>query len=1015
MILLNIDEEKISKLIRLSDFYAGKRIKKENCVLKLQDADTWQFIVYDDENLGFGYYPYYININWLDNINFKCTCNCRNYKKYNSCLHIGAILWHYKDTLFKDNDLDISNKFLKKYNNILLTNKIKLNLEIYIEFNPSHIKYWLKIGNEHLYTLNDLSKFKKFKEAYYSSKDFNFSNNFIYNSNKYFFNKDDKKLLNYLFLNDTLFLTKQEFLGLTKYLTNTKYYIINYGYINNIYYMLPTKFNLSFVNNNYYLTLNDYQNYIFINNIDFLIIYNKDLYVIPSNLIRIINDFRNTLLDKIVFTNINIFKNGLYQNIVDYLDVDKNCYHKLNNKPVVLIYLDLKDNNIFCQLNFKYNEREYTCFNQDDLAYRDYFYEDKVIKELYEYGFLNNKKGFILKDDDQIGEFLEFYLSKLVKNYQVYTSQKLKNLRVVKDLKLTSSFKVGDDNLINYSFNVDNLAMPEINEILEGLKLKKKYYRLKNGDLIKLLNNKELNSFNDLLTDLKVKELTNNTLEFPLTKVFYLNSLKNKQYDFLTYDSSFKNFLDNFHKYHNIKLDFSSRDNVQLRDYQKIGVKWLYTLYKTHLGGILADEMGLGKTYEAICFIKEVLNNNINSKILIITPTSLIYNWEKEFNKFAPDKKYLVIYDNKKKRKSLYDCYDSYNIFITSYGLVRNDNEYYLDKKFAVCLIDEAQTIKNYYTLLSSKIKNIKAQTKIALTGTPLENSILDLWNIFDFILPGYLGNLEDFLKRYHNLENLDELKCLIEPFILRRTKKDVIKDLPDKIEKNIYLDLSDTTKALYLKTLNNAKKELNAHSSKFEILALLVRLRQICIDPHLIYDNYPEESVKMLKLLEIVKSYLRENHKILIFSSFKTVIDNVGNLFKENNITFYKITGTVKSNERSKMVSSFNNDNTNCFLITLKAGGVGLNLTSADIVIHLDIWWNPQVEKQATDRAHRLGQKKVVTVLRLITKGTIEENILKLQEQKSILSKELINSTLDNKLFSLSKEDIKNLLMTNF
>ena len=343
------------------------------------------------------------------------------------------------------------------------------------------------------------------------------------------------------------------------------------------------------------------------------------------------------------------------------------------------------------------------------------------------------------------------------------------------------------------------------------------------------------------------------------------------------------------------------------------------------------------------------------------------------------------------------------------------NSEFYLDKKFAVCLIDEAQTIKNYYTLLSSKIKNIKAQTKIALTGTPLENSILDLWNIFDFILPAYLGNLEDFLKRYHNLENLDELKCLIEPFILRRTKKDVIKDLPDKIEKNIYLDLSDTTKALYLKTLNNAKKELNAHSSKFEILALLVRLRQICIDPHLIYDNYPEESVKMLKLLEIVKSYLRENHKILIFSSFKTVIDNVGNLFKENNITFYKITGTVKSNERSKMVSSFNNDNTNCFLITLKAGGVGLNLTSADIVIHLDIWWNPQVEKQATDRAHRLGQKKVVTVLRLITKGTIEENILKLQEQKSILSKELINSTLDNKLFSLSKEDIKNLLMTNF
>ena len=463
-----------------------------------------------------------------------------------------------------------------------------------------------------------------------------------------------------------------------------------------------------------------------------------------------------------------------------------------------------------------------------------------------------------------------------------------------------------------------------------------------------------------------------------------------------------------------MNLQFNNVDNKQLRNYQKLGVKWLYVLYKTHLGGILADEMGLGKTYEAICFIKEVLKDNKSSKILIITPTSLIYNWEKELVKFSPNIKYLIIYDNKIKRKKLYDFYNDYNIFITSYGLIRNDNDYYLNKKFDICLIDEAQNIKNYYTLLSNKIKNIKAHTKIALTGTPIENSILDLWNIFDFILPGYLGNLDDFMMKYHNFKNLEELKVLIGPFILRRTKKDVIKDLPSKIEKNIYLELTDTAKALYLKNLSLTKKELNNSSSKIKILALLMKLRQICIDPHLIYDNYPEESVKMLKLLEIVRYYVKNNHKILIFSSFKSVIDNAELLFKENNITSYKITGTVKSNERNELVNNFNKNNINCFLITLKAGGVGLSLTSADIVIHLDIWWNPQVEIQATDRAHRIGQTKTVTVLKLITRGTIEENILKLQEQKSILSNELI-TTNNNNLFNLSKEDIKTLLSTNF
>ena len=1014
MILLDNIEEKISKLIRLKDFKDGKNIKKENCLLILQEKNVWQYTVYDDENLGFGFYSYNVTINWLDKFNFKCSCNCRNYKKYNSCLHIGAILWHYQDSLFKDNELEISDLFLKKYSCLSPDIKQEIKLELYFEFSENNIKYWLKIGINQFYLINDNNKLKKFKEAYYFNKIFELSNTFFYSNSKYYFNDQTKELLNYLFLNDDLFLSKQEFLGLTRYLTNIKFYIINYGYINNIFYTIPTKFNLTYNNNYYYLTLEDYNNYLFVNNTDFLIIYKNDLYIVPNEYINIINDFRNTLLNKISFSNFNIFKNGLYNSIYKLLNIDKECNKKINNKPVVLIYLDIKNNNILCKLEFKYNEIKYPYFNKENLIERDYLFENIIIKELYSYGFLSVNNNLILKDNDKIGTFLEYYLPKLVKDYEVYISQKLNKIKVIKDVNISSSFKLNNNNLISYNFNVNNLDILEINKIIENLKLHKKYYRLKNGDLINLLNNKNLNNFNELLDDLKIKKLSSNNISFPLTKAFYLNSLKNKKYDFLNYDSSFNEFLNNFNEYKNVNLQFNNVDNKQLRNYQKLGVKWLYILYKTHLGGILADEMGLGKTYEAICFIKEVLKDNKNSKILIITPTSLIYNWEKELVKFSPNIKYLIIYDNKIKRKKLYDFYNDYNIFITSYGLIRNDNDYYLNKKFDICLIDEAQNIKNYYTLLSNKIKNIKAHTKIALTGTPIENSILDLWNIFDFILPGYLGNLDDFMMKYHNFKNLEELKVLIGPFILRRTKKDVIKDLPSKIEKNIYLELTDTAKALYLKNLSLTKKELNNSSSKIKILALLMKLRQICIDPHLIYDNYPEESVKMLKLLEIVRYYVKNNHKILIFSSFKSVIDNVELLFKENNITSYKITGSVKSNERNELVNNFNKNNINCFLITLKAGGVGLNLTSADIVIHLDIWWNPQVEIQATDRAHRIGQTKTVTVLKLITRGTIEENILKLQEQKSILSNELI-TTNNNNLFNLSKEDIKTLLSTNF
>ena len=412
---------------------------------------------------------------------------------------------------------------------------------------------------------------------------------------------------------------------------------------------------------------------------------------------------------------------------------------------------------------------------------------------------------------------------------------------------------------------------------------------------------------------------------------------------------------------------------------------------------------------------------------MIVSPTSLIYNWEAEFDKFGPELKYKVIAENKTKRQHLLEEIDNTNIFITTYGLVRQDLEKYLNINFEIVVIDEAQNIKNYNTQMSKAIKKINAHTKIALTGTPLENSVLELWSIFDFIMPGYLASLNKFQSKYHlkdtneeQLAKLDNLQKQIKPFILRRIKKNVILELPDKIENNIYIDMNTEQKKLYVAQVNKTNEEIKEiiategfNKARFKILQLLTRLRQICIDPKIIYENYQGGSAKIEQLILLVKEYIANNHKILLFSSYKTALDIVNLEFTNNNISTYMIDGSVTSKKRMELVNKFNHDDTDVFLIMLKAGGTGLNLTSADVVIHLDLWWNPQVEMQATDRAHRIGQVNNVEVVKLICKGTIEERILELQNKKKILSDKLIDSdNLDENIISkLTEQDIKNLL----
>lgn len=582
---------------------------------------------------------------------------------------------------------------------------------------------------------------------------------------------------------------------------------------------------------------------------------------------------------------------------------------------------------------------------------------------------------------------------------------------------------------MKYEFDLGNIKNDEIVNVLESLKNKKKYYRLKSGDLLDLENNEELTQLENLMEDMEIsnKDLKNGSGTIPKYRAIYLDSVKKDKYDIIKTNNLFDELINNFSSYRDANITLSLKDKKVLRDYQLLGVKWLYNIYKCGFGGILADEMGLGKSIQLIYLIKQILLEKKDAKILIVAPTSLIYNWKNEFDKFASDISYKVLAENKTVRKEELEHLDDYNVLITTYGLVRQDQEKYKEMNFELIAIDEAQNIKNPNAQMTKVVKSLTANTKLALTGTPLENSVLELWSIFDFIMPGYLANMVNFRKKYNiknvdddSLKQLNHLNDQIKPFILRRKKKDVVTELPDKIENNIYIDLNSEQKKLYVAQLEKTQKELDNILStegfkkgNFKILQLLTKLRQLCIDPRIVYENYQGGSAKIENLVSIVKEIIENGHKILLFTSYKTALDIVNKEFTNNNISTYVIDGSVSSKKRMELVNKFNEDNTNVFLITLKAGGTGLNLTSADVVIHLDLWWNPQVENQATDRAHRIGQKNKVEVIKLICKGTIEERILELQNKKKILSDKLIEGEdRDQNIISqLTEKDIKKLL----
>lgn len=862
-----------------------------------------------------------------------------------------------------------------------------------------------------------------------------FGKNFTYIPEKYYLSSNSKTIIeSYLDVcegsyNRNIF--AKDFKTFLNKIKNTNFIINNYK-IEGIKEGFPISSNLIKNNESYELDFDLENIEVLIKNDYEYILYKGNLYHLRKLEQELIDDLMENKLDKLIISKekVDAFTKGLLKIVRKNLKIDASVTDITLPKEIsTKLYFDLRSSYILVDSLFKYDEKEVNYFDKSNTILRDIDYETKVINDILKYGFEIDNNKIILKDIEKEVEFLENGLENLATKYEIFTTEKFKGINIKKKTSVTSMFGIGQDNILSYTFSLGDINSNELVNIFEEIKNKKKYYRLKNGDILNL-EDESLKELSDLKDDLELSDAEIIAGHGAILKyrAIYLDSLKNTKYNIIKTDNLFDNFIDKFYKFKDINLTLPKDELKILRDYQVTEVKWLYTLAKTGFGGILADEMGLGKTIQVIYYIKQMLKDNENNKFLIVVPTSLAYNWDHEFDSFGSNIKRKICVGNKDKRTKILRNLNDTNVIITTYGLLREDEELYNNLNFNTMVIDEAQNIKNNMAGITKVVKKVNAETKFALTGTPLENSILELWSIFDFIMPGYLASLTKFQSKY-KIKDFDEdseilikgLSKQINPFILRRKKQDVVKELPDKLINDIYIELKDEQKKLYVAELERVKEEMEKiietegmNKARFLILQLLTKLRQICIDPSIVYDNYKDGSNKLEQLESIVNEYIKNNHKILIFSSFKTALNIVKEKLNKAKIKTYMIDGSVPAKDRIEMVDNFNNnDDVKVFLIMLKSGGTGLNLATADVVIHLDLWWNPQAENQATDRAHRIGQKNTVEVIHLITKGTIEEKILELQNKKRILSDKLIDGEIRDKniLSELTKEDIKNLL----
>ncbi|WP_312446658.1 DEAD/DEAH box helicase [Lacrimispora sp.] len=646
----------------------------------------------------------------------------------------------------------------------------------------------------------------------------------------------------------------------------------------------------------------------------------------------------------------------------------------------------------------------------------------RLITRYFKYKEYESEYPAIRDDEEAVYQLLSTGMSEFIALGEVYFSESFKKLKILPPPKVSIGVRsVG--NWLELDVDTAGLSGEDLSRLLEVYSQKKKYYRLKNGEFISLDDN-GLMTVAKLIEGLSADpDMLNKSFRLPKYRALYLDSILKEGNGITLYrDQLYKSVVRGMKSVEDSDFEVPQPLRHVLRGYQKTGYRWLKTLDSYGFGGILADDMGLGKTIQVIALLLDEAEKKEHTISLVVCPASLVYNWENELHVFAPSLKVATISGQAGEREEQLMNVDKEDVLITSYDLLKRDIDLYKDKTFRFQIIDEAQYIKNASTQSARAVKSIDARNRFALTGTPIENRLSELWSIFDFLMPGFLFTYRKFKKEYEQpivrdqeRTVLEGLHRLIGPFLLRRLKKDVLKELPDKLETIVYSAFDKEQKELYTANAFHLKQELESLEGKsgkdnIQILAALTRLRQICCDPQLCYENYKGGSAKLETCIDLVRNGVEGGHKILLFSQFTSMLEVIGQRLKKEAVPYYLLTGATPKEDRLHMVNSFKDDEIPLFLISLKAGGTGLNLTAADVVIHFDPWWNVAAQNQATDRAHRIGQEKQVSVFKLITKGTIEENILKLQESKKDLAEQIISEGTVS-LSNLTKEDLLGLL----
>ncbi len=696
-------------------------------------------------------------------------------------------------------------------------------------------------------------------------------------------------------------------------------------------------------------------------------------------------------------------------------------------------YLDAEEHNVTCAVVARYGKKEFSVLDiiskqQKGIEpLRDAAREEEVLFHVMQWFPRIDWEKEELHcggDEELIYRVMENGTEKLMEIGEVRCTKRFLGYHVVRPVKVSVGVSVSSG-LLELDISTDDIPKSELLDILASYRAKKKYYRLKDGSFVNL-DDSSLNMLSEMMEAmrLKPKEFVEGKMHLPMYRTLYLDKmLEENESVYSSRDSHFRKVVKGFKTVKDADFEEPASLSKVMRNYQKNGFKWLRTLEAWQFGGILADDMGLGKTLQVISVLLAAKQEGKEGTSLVVAPASLVFNWGEEFQRFAPELKVSLITGTQEERHKIIDSCQDADVLVTSYDLLKRDIHFYEDKQFQYEIIDEAQYIKNHTTAAAKAVKVINSRIRYALTGTPIENRLSELWSIFDYLMPGFLYGYDVFKRDLESpiVKSSDEaamkrLQKMVGPFILRRLKGDVLKDLPAKLEEHRYVRFGSTQQKLYdgqvLHMKENLAKQDNAefNKNKMLILAELTRLRQICCDPSLCFENYKGEAAKLEACLQLIQSAIDGGHRMLVFSQFTSMLAILQDKLDEAGIAYYTITGSTSKEKRLQMVKAFNEGDVPVFLISLKAGGVGLNLTGADVVIHYDPWWNLAVQNQATDRAHRIGQTKKVTVYKLIAKGTIEEKIQKLQETKKDLAEQVIGGE-GAQLGSLSREEIMELL----